>query len=215
MGFIRKVVILAIVVSSASLYVAAQDSVAIEDHIYLRVHTMPTPLGCSEIENKNLGKICYSLLLAKEIYTNLYYPDSEKEGIQVSRFVIEKNGKIRSISHPKSLGQEFDAEVDSLLVRWEKEQFFKAGEHDTKVVRVSMTLPIRFMNKEINSHVFDLESSFASDQDFIDSNIEVMLDGVKSSLETISLLDKQVRIDHMDWLWDQSNSKRVKLTTIK
>jgi len=109
------------------------------------VETMPLYNGCPEIDDYEEKKKCATKAMLEFIYLNIKYPATQRkygiEGMTVTTFVIDKEGKISEVDVIRGLNQGFKDEcyrVVSNMPDW------VPGTQGGEKVRVQFNLPIRF-----------------------------------------------------------------------
>lgn len=124
-----------------------EDEVEAEAGVLTVADVMPTHPECAEGTMEDRQQ-CTNKVILKYVNKHLKYPDAaEEEGIQgtvVSRFVVNKQGKIMNVEIINDIGGGCGEEVERILNKMAEDETMVPGEHNGKTVSVAYTLPVKF-----------------------------------------------------------------------
>lgn len=116
--------------------------------VYKTPDAMPVFEGCGKISDNDEKKDCSNKNMLKFIYTNLKYPKEAKDqgiqGMVVTQFIIDKDGKIANPKIVRELGGGTNEAVLKVINSMNEEVTWTPGRVDGKNVAVQFTLPVKF-----------------------------------------------------------------------
>lgn len=211
----QKTLILLLISFALLPYVKGQEN---NDTIIFKVvEQVPVARACKNINSTAVKNLCHVTEVYKYIYghplfqsrlTNLKYR-------HILRLLIEKDGTISKIEHPRSKSKEIDRLLDIVLDEMSMDTFFIAGKQRNKDVRVSHVFPLVIHGdhkEEIIPAV--TENIYISDFDFIESlGVPVTLNSEKITPDILERLETRCSSSFNldDWLWNEDENVTINI----
>ncbi len=121
-----------------------EAAVVDENKVYTAAEVMPRFAGCADVAEDEAKDCTFNKLIAY-VRENLKYPDEAKEakteGMVMTSFVINENGKTEDVKILKTVSEACDDEAERVILAMPA---WVPGKQGGKNVKVEMTLPIQF-----------------------------------------------------------------------
>jgi TonB family protein len=114
------------------------------DKVYTAAEVMPRFSGCADASEEEAKDCTFNKLIAY-LRENLKYPEEAKEekteGMVMTSFVINEEGKAEDVKILKPVSEALDDEAERVILAMPA---WSPGQQDGKNVKVMMTLPVQF-----------------------------------------------------------------------